>query len=509
MQNDNNSILDTMMDAQKSLLDSTVKNTRKFTNGNALVNETIEKGSEWYKNWLDNQKNVFTQATEKAGETAKTVKEKAGDMSEFFKNWYNTQMNWGKNLWETTQNALKEAAGQASTANPMDAMKNNFTNFMSNWSNMFSNMNTANNWMNNMQQFANNNPFNFEAMKNSASEFNNILNQWNQMLMNGFSEWQGHLQNGTTQDAFRNMLNSSESFTRFHEMWAPMWKSIQDKTFNTDLYKQFLNPASYQDFMDKFFGFMPEGTRQYMQQLTTLMQDGAKQFGSTNMAGFNQFRQMMGNMTGINGNEMFNSMLNSYQNMQSMVQNAVSPIAKMVTQNQYTKNVAEWQDLTDRTMIYNIKNAQLQYMMYAQGMKVMDALAENIATKVQNGEEIKSMLALYQEWMSISDKQFVSLFESDEYSALMAEVSAMQLKLRKDMELQMEKMLVNVPVATRSEMEELYKTIYDLKKEVRQLSKMLDIDGEVLPQTAPKASTAEESAEAPAPKASHSRSKKA
>ena len=512
MQNDN-SILDTMMDAQKTLLDTTVENTRKLANGNTLVNETIEKGSEWYKNWLDNQKNIFSQTTEKATETAKTVKENTGDMTDFFKNWYNNQMTWGKNLWETSQNALKDATTKATSSNPMDTMKNNYNNFMSQASNMFSNMNTANTWMNNMQQFTNKNPFNMDSMKNSATEFNNMLNQWNQMLTNGFSDWQGHLQNGTTQDAFRNMLNSSESFTRFHEMWAPMWKSIQDKTFNADMYKQYLNPASYQDFMDKFFGFMPEGARQYMQQMTTMMQDGAKQFGGNNMAGMNQFRQMMGNMPGVDGNEMFNSMLSSYQNMQSMMHNAVSPIAKMVTPNQYTKSMAEWQDLSDRTMVYNIKNAQLQYMMYAKGTKVMDALAENIGKKIQNGEEIKSMLALYQEWMSISDKQFVSLFESDEYSELMAEVSALQLKLRKDMEGQMEKMLVNVPVATRSEMEEMYKTIYDLKKEVRQLSKMLDIDGEVAPATAATTPAVEDeathSAETPAPKATASRSKKA
>jgi hypothetical protein len=125
----------------------------------------------------------------------------------------------------------------------------------------------------------------------------------------------------------------------------------------------------------------------------------------------------------------------------------------------------------------------MQYMIYTQGNKVMDALVENISAKMQNGEEMKDMMALYQEWLNISDKVFVSLFESDEYSKLMAEVSAMQLKLRKDVEGQMEKMMVGIPVATRSEMDEMYKTIYDLKKQVRQLEKMLEIDGAVETET--------------------------
>jgi hypothetical protein len=298
-----------------------------------------------------------------------------------------------------------------------------------------------------------------------------------------------------------------------------MWKSIQEKTFNTEMYKNMMNPAAFQEFMDKFFGFMPEGSRQYMQQMTAMMQNGAKQFGTQGMNGFNQMKQMMGSMPGMNGGDMFTNMLSTYQNMQSMMQNAASPISKMVTPNKYTKSMAEWQDIADRSMVYNIKNAQLQHMMYTQGTKVMDALAESVMHKMEQGEEVKSMLSLYQEWMAISDKNFVSLFESDEYSALMGEVSALQLKLKKDMEGQMEKMLHGIPVATRSELDELYKTIYDLKKEVRQLSKMLDIDGEVATQATastnttfaadPAATEAAPSTEAAAPKANGSRNKKA
>ncbi len=492
-QDNTTTFMDSMVEAQKNLVNSAIENTKKFTNGNALLNDTIEKGNEWYNNWMENQKSFFTQTTDKATETANTAKNNASNMTEFFQNWYNTQMAFGKNIWETSQNFMKDAAGKATTGNPMEQATAAYNNWMNQWNNMFNNMNTANTWMNNMQQFANMNPFNVDAWKTASTDMTGMFNQFYQMLNNGFSEWQGHLQNGTTQDAFRNMLNSTESFTRFYQIWAPMWKSIQEKTFNTEMYKNMMSPVAYQEFMDKFFGFMPENARQYMQQMTTLMQNGAKQFGATGMNGYNQMRRMMASMPGMNGNEAFGNMLSMYENMQTMVQNTVSPIAKMVTPNQYTKNMSEWQDIADRSMVYNIKNAQLQYMMYVQGTKVMDALAESVMHKLEQGQEVKSMMALYQEWLSISDKTFVELFEGDEYSELMAEVSAIQLKLRKDMEAQMEKALAGIPVATRTELDELYKTIYDLKKEVRQLSRMLEIDGEVAPaaaKTAPATATA-------------------
>jgi hypothetical protein len=305
-------------------------------------------------------------------------------------------MSWGKNLWEASQNWMKDATSKATTTNPLEQATAAYNNWMNQWNNMFNNMNTANSWMNNMQQFTNMNPFNMDAWKNASNDMTGMFNQYYQMLNNGFSEWQNHLQNGTTQDAFRNMLNSTESFTRFYQIWAPMWKSIQEKTFNTDMYKNMINPAAYQEFMDKFFGFMPEGTRQYMQQMTTMMQNGAKQFGTTGINGYNQMKQMFASMPGANATEGFTAVLNAYESMQSMFQNAVSPIAKMVTPNQYTKSLTEWQEIADRTAVYNIKNAQLQYMMYAQGAKVMDTLAESVMHKLEQGQEVKSMMALYQ-----------------------------------------------------------------------------------------------------------------
>ncbi len=61
------------------------------------------------------------------------------------------------------------------------------------------------------------------------------------------------------------------------------------------------------------------------------------------------------------------------------------------------------------------------------------------------------------------------------------------MNLRKEINLKLEKSLANVPVATRSEMEEMHKAIYDLKKQVRQLEKMLEMETEVEETPAPKA----------------------
>lgn len=486
----NKNFVDTVVETQKKAMDTVVENTKKFTNGNTMVNETVQKGSEWYKNWLDNQKNIFSKASEKGGNLNETIQKNTTQMNEFYQNWLNNQMNQAKQMWDMNMNYFQNAMknNTAESYNPTTM----WNNMMTNWNNWMGNMNNTNTWFNNLQQW--NNMFNMDAWKNATSNWTGIFNQYNEILNSSFAKMQENLQNNTTQDVYKNMMNATEGFTKFYEMWMPMWKSIQDKTFNMDIYKQMMNPVAYKDMMDKYFGFMPENARQYMQQATDMMQNGLKQMSQNGMQNYQQMRNMMSNAMPVNATEIFGNMMNGYNTFYNNMNEAFSPFTKMMTPNAQTKTLIEWQDIANRMAIYNIKNAEMQYMMYTQGTKVMDNLAQNIMTKIEKGQEVNSMMALYQEWMNISDKTFVELFESDDYSEIMAEVTAMQLKLRKDVEVQMEKFMTGIPVATRSEMDEMYKTIYDLKKQVRQLEKMLDLNTEEEVETPAKTTAAKKTA---------------
>jgi polyhydroxyalkanoate synthesis regulator phasin len=530
MASNSDNLVDNIVDTQKKVLDNVVENAKKFTTGNTALNETIEKGTDWYKNWLESQKTMFTKAagfaagaTEAAGKT-ETASDKGGATkpNEYMEQWMTTQANWAKQIWEMSQEAAKKfgpgnntnpfASWTNNTTNPFAGFTNNNANPFASWTNQTANpfaswtnpganpfaswqnpfngannpmtawMNQANatNWMNQMQGM---NPFNNDSTKKATENVTNMFTQFYSTLNSSFAEWQKSFENGTVQDAYKGMINSAEGFTKFAEMWMPMIKSMQDKTFSMDEYKKMMNPETYKEFMDKFFGFMPESSREYMNKLTGVFNDSMKQAGASGMTGYQQMRDMMSKMPGANnGGEIFSNIKNAYGTMQSQMNEAFAPFTKMMTPNQQTRSMQDWSKLSDDIINYNLKNAELQYMMYTQGAKVMDQLAENTAKKMQDGATVTSIVDLYQEWMNLSDKSYVSLFESTEYSELMAEVGGMQMRLKKDIELQTEKMLKDIPVATRSEMDEVYKTIYDLKKQVRQLEKMLDLDGEVTPQ---------------------------
>ncbi|MCX6186657.1 MAG: hypothetical protein NTU43_06620, partial [Bacteroidetes bacterium] len=62
------------------------------------------------------------------------------------------------------------------------------------------------------------------------------------------------------------------------------------------------------------------------------------------------------------------------------------------------------------------------------------------------------------------------------YSKMMSEVSGMQLTLKKKIEASMEKSMEHLPLINRTEMDELYKTIYELKKRINMLESQLDVE---------------------------------
>lgn len=471
-------LMESVLETQKSIVDKMVESTKKLSNGNTLVNETINKGTEWYNNWLENQKKAMGTGTAKAESFGAGAQDNFNKMQNYFQEWQNNQTAAAKQLWDMNQNWFKAASDQArnfNQTNPMDQfnkMSNQWGQWMGNLNNNQAMMNPFQDWS---KGFMNQNPFSMDSFKSSADNVTNLFNQFFEMMNYSFSSLQKSMQAGTPQEAFRNMMNVNDGFVRFAEMWSPMMSSIQNKTFNMDAFKKMADPALYKELMDKLFGFMPEHTGQYLQHFSKMMQDNSKQMGG--WANYSQMKSMMANMVpGFNQQELMENLLSGYNNMRNSINSIFAPMGKMMGHNDLTKNIAEWNELADKMVMYHIKNAEMQYMIYEKGASIMDKVAASIVKKQENGEEISSVMALYQEWLNISDSEFVALFESDDYSRIMAETASLKLKLNKEIEHKLEQSLSNIPVATRSDLEEMHKAIYDLKKQVRQLEKMLEIE---------------------------------
>ncbi len=459
--NNSKNMVDLMVENQTKLVDQAVEATKKLTKDIPFVNETLDKGNNLFKTNLQNQASFIAKTTETITDSSNEMNKNTEFAKNYFEQWFDNQTNWAKNMFST---------------NPISS--NGFSANPTEW------MNTWQNWMSQAQSNIQTNPWNQMMNQNHFMNFQGKMNdgvhQWGQYvkqymdLMNsGNGDWWKGISNITAADSYKGMNHMADSLNKFYEMWLPMFKSIQEKNFNLDVFKQNLSPEKYKEFIDKFFSFMPEDSRKAFDQMNHNFVSYMKQMSEAGLKNYQGFK------TGLNSNPFantnpFNQMMDMYVNWRNAMSEAVSPLSKLVEENSNVKNAKVWNEIYDQMMQFNIKNNELQYMMYQHGMKVMEDVAVGVAQKIEKGESFDSIVKVYQDWLMKGDEKFSSLFNSDEYSKLMTEVSSLQSKIKMEIDKQMEKMFfVNLPVATRTEMDEVYKNIYDLKKMYRNLERTM------------------------------------
>ncbi len=463
--NKSKNLVDLMIETQSKTMDQVIDTTKKLTKDIPFVNETLDKGHKLYKDAVKTSTEFIDKTSVSMDEKNKQMNENSEKIKNYFEQWFENQMNWAKNTFSTNNNF----SNPAFMTNPSD--------WMTNWQNFVNQQNAF--WSNSMStspfaQMMNNNAYN-----NMYSSMNDGLNHWSQftkqyvdMMNSSNGDWWKQFSNLTAADSFKGMNQMNESLTKFFELWIPMFKNIKEKNFTKEIFKELLSPEKYKEFVDKFFHFMPDDSRKMMEQYNQHFIQSMKQMSESGLNNYRGFKSQMNQNPMMNTNP-FNQMMEMYTNWRNAMSEAVSPLSKVFEENSNVKQAKIWNDICNMMTEFNIKNNALQYMMYQHGLNVMENVAENVAEKVQKGEDIDSIVKIFQEWLMTGDEVFGKLFQSDDYSKLMTEVSSLQLRIKKEVDTQMEKMFfVNLPVATRSEMDEVYKNLYDLKKMYRNLEKM-------------------------------------
>ena len=113
-----------------------------------------------------------------------------------------------------------------------------------------------------------------------------------------------------------------------------------------------------------------------------------------------------------------------------------------------------------------------QAMAAAIGQAVEQTM-EHLAGLAEKGEQITSVRELMRVWVKIADRKFTEMYNSEEFTEVQREMSkaGMQHKLANRAVLEM--LLKQLDIPTRTEVDDAYKTLHGLKKEVRDLRNAL------------------------------------
>lgn len=420
---------DTWLSTQNKLISNWVDTTQKMQHA-ITGGQAMEKGSEIYNEWVTNQMDIMKNT---AKTTEQQTSEATSNTTDFFAKWMEGQKEATKKWMEYNQNVMSGFFN-----NPAANQFNPFQNTQNNW------LETYNTWINNWGS-----PF--------------------KSMMENFSS-------SSSKDAFSNMLNSTNSYFKMFEVWAPMYKSITENGFDPSKFNELFSAEKFKQVMDNTFQFVyPAPLKDAFQnagQWFEMANNFSKQFSGQYMNQFANFpKAFPGMMFGDN-----ETILNTYNNMFSTFQKSAFPMFRIAAPGKESEMTELYINTLDKFAVYATKLNELQHVMYVAGQKGMEKLITDSYTEFKNSNEPVPYNEFFQKWVDTTEKSFLELFRTDEYSKLQGELVDLGIEIKSGFEKLMETVLSQYPVLLRSEADDLNRQIYELKKKVRDLEKQISGD---------------------------------
>ena len=444
----NNPIIDNMMDAQATAMNTWMDSAKKFqtafTSGNP-----ISDSQNMYKDMMDKQAAMFNGMQANGANPFMTNPIMANPFTtnpfmnsntkpeEFFKNWYSQQMNGAKQMADFNQSVYNSAINFGKTANDIN--------------NSYSTMNNA---------------------------WTNIYNSWMGTMNTSYDSFSNTMTNPFNKDMFKNMFEGNQMTMKIQEMFQPMLKAIQNNDFSMETWKNINNTENYKKMTEQVFGsfFNNASLKDLFEGSTKQLQDF---FVNQNGLG-KEYVEQMKNMT-TQFPEMFSGnseqMKDLYAKMNNVFGKTFEPLLKLSKTGKEKENIEATIALMDKVTEFSVKQSELQSQLY----KTMQSSMEELAKETQ--EKYKDLQSgtftpptandMYNEWVKRNEKMFADLFATDEFSKVKGEALNLSMDVKKHFEKQFENVFEQYPITFKSEMEEVYKTMHDLKKTVKDLQTKL------------------------------------
>lgn len=431
-----NPVIDTLVESQTQFvnnwMDSAKKMQSAFTSGNIAT-----EGQSLYKEYFDKQMGILNNMQQSSANMFNTTGTE-NNPQEFFKNWFNQQANYAKQMADFNQ-----------------SINNSFASFGK----------PAQDYMANFGQ--------------SNTVFTNMYNSWLNTLNTSFDSMSKNMNNTFNKDVFSNFMQGNRVYASMQEFFQPMSNMFKNGQFNMDAFKNQFTQEMYANLTKQMFGNMFN-----QNSVQEVYDNGIKQlqnfFANQNNLGKEYYAQMQNiskdfpKMFGTS--EAVNSMKDFYGQFHNVFGKTFEPLLKLVNAGKEKENAEAIISLMDRMGDYSIKQAELQSYLQNTAKKGVEKIAQHYAEKYatpQAMNQIPSPQEMYSEWVKVNEQLFTELFASEEFSKVKGEALNLSMDVKKHFEKQFESTFGNMPVVFKSEVEELQKSIYDLKKQVKELQAKL------------------------------------
>jgi len=305
----------------------------------------------------------------------------------------------------------------------------------------------------------------------TARDVFSLYHSWIRTVGKSFDEIMKSYPLSIGKDTFSKIFSGADAYMKLYEFWTPILKAFEERSFAPESYKDLLDPSKYKDVIDKVFGFSsPDTITEFYGQASKIIEtwgSSAQQFVKPWAEAIQKNTEAFPDI--VSGKT--EASLNMFHNLYSAFENTFGKVFKMPPIGKDREKIELMMKSLDKYSVYMAKNTEFQHSIYVAGEKAMEKVLNAISQKIKEGAEIKSYDEFFKLWTDTNEEEYFELFKSEEFSKLQGQLLDAALDTRRHFQKITEMFLEDFPVPVRSEMDDVYKTIYDLKKKVIALEK--------------------------------------
>jgi len=281
----------------------------------------------------------------------------------------------------------------------------------------------------------------------------------------------------THQELFKNAMNTNALYFKLQDFYKPFFQAFQTKDFSYEGMKNMFDPSNYKKVTEELFNsFFPTTNLNTMLESNMKM---VKDFFANNTTVNKDFQEYWKLFTDkfphlISGD--FAKFTDTFKGFNTSLTETFSPMMKLVAPSKEKENVELAMVNFDKATAYQLKLNELQNHLYKTGQHVSTDMFTYLTEKMKETTMTTSFQPFFNEWVNINEKHYTTLFSTEEFSKLKADLTTLSFEIKKNLEKQFENRIESLPLVVKSEMDELYKTIHDLKKTVKTLESKLSTE---------------------------------
>jgi len=130
-------------------------------------------------------------------------------------------------------------------------------------------------------------------------------------------------------------------------------------------------------------------------------------------------------------------------------------------------------NMTDKFNICQTHMAEFLRLLFLPFQRSAVVMQEEIQTMAEKGELSEDPQFYYQKWVKVLEGHFMTLFQTPEYIEALTKTVGAVSQFTSSKEGVVEDLLKSLPVASRSELDDVARELHQLKKEIRNLKKKI------------------------------------